>query len=175
MLNVVDTLQQSGLSSLMLHCGTGILSQGRRAGPLRLGSLLGAQRLYPASAVGDMFTGASLAYGIATIGHSLDAWFTAKTIVLWGVNAAVTRIPDAHYLSEARYNGAKIYCITPEYNATAKLSTDWRRSVVSSVGGFRGHWLRRHSWVVDGDVERRNGQRGLHHHGHRRIAVVDCQ
>ena len=122
---VVDTLQKNGLGSLMLHCGTGILSQGRRAGPLRLGSLLGAQRLYPASAVGDMFTGASLAYGIATIGHSLDAWFDAKTIVLWGINAAVTRIPDAHYLNEARYNGARIWCITPEYNATAKQSTDW--------------------------------------------------
>ncbi|HJX58851.1 MAG TPA: molybdopterin-dependent oxidoreductase, partial [Thiobacillus sp.] len=122
---VVDTLEKNGLSSLMLYCGTGILSQGRRAGPLRLGSLLGAQRLYPASAVGDMFSGASLAYGLATVGHTLDAWFEAKTIVLWGINAAVTRIPDAHYLSEARYNGAKIYCITPEYNATAKLSTDW--------------------------------------------------
>lgn len=122
---VVDTLDGHGLGALMVHCGTGILSQGRRAGPLRLGSLLGAQRLYPASAVGDMFSGASLAYGLATIGHSLDAWFEADTIVLWGLNAAVTRIPDAHYLSEARYNGARIYCITPEYNATAKLATDW--------------------------------------------------
>ncbi len=122
---VVDTLTRNGLSSLMLHCGTGILSQGRRAGPLRLGSLLGAQRLYPASAVGDMFSGASIAYGLATVGHSLDAWFEADTIILWGINPAVTRIPDAHYLTEARYNGAKIYCITPEYNASAKLSTDW--------------------------------------------------
>ena len=122
---LVDSLQGHGLASLMVYCGTGILSQGRRAGPLRLGSLLGAQRLYPASAVGDMFTGASLAYGLATVGHSLDAWFEAKTILLWGINAAVTRIPDAHYLTEARYNGARIYCITPEYNATAKLASQW--------------------------------------------------
>jgi dimethylsulfide dehydrogenase subunit alpha/complex iron-sulfur molybdoenzyme family reductase subunit alpha len=122
---VVDTLQNNGLGSLMVYAGTGILSQGRRAGPLRLGSLLGAQRLYPASAVGDMFSGASIAYGLATVGHSLDAWFEAGTIILWGINAAVTRIPDAHYLAEARYKGARIYCITPEYNATAKLSTDW--------------------------------------------------
>jgi dimethylsulfide dehydrogenase subunit alpha/complex iron-sulfur molybdoenzyme family reductase subunit alpha len=122
---VLDAVQEHGLGSLMLHCGTGILSQGRRAGPLRLGSLLGAQRLYPASAVGDMFTGASIAYGLATVGHSLDAWFEADTIVLWGINPAVTRIPDAHYLCEARYNGARIYCITPEYNASAKLATDW--------------------------------------------------
>jgi DMSO reductase family type II enzyme molybdopterin subunit len=122
---VVDTLTRDGLSALMVYCGTGILSQGRRAGPLRLGSLLGAQRLYPASAVGDMFTGASLAYGLATVGHSLDAWFEADTIILWGINPAVTRIPDAHYLMEARYNGAKIYCITPEYNASAKLADFW--------------------------------------------------
>lgn len=122
---VVDSLQGQGLASLMVYCGTGILSQGRRAGPLRLGSLLGAQRLYPASAVGDMFTGASLAYGLATVGHTLDAWFEAKTILLWGINAAVTRIPDAHYLMEARYNGSKVYCITPEYNATAKLASNW--------------------------------------------------
>ncbi len=122
---VVNSLDAHGLASLMVYCGTGILSQGRRAGPLRLGSLLGAQRLYPASAVGDMFTGASLAYGLATVGHTLDAWFEAETIILWGINAAVTRIPDAHYLMEARYNGARIYCITPEYNATAKLATDW--------------------------------------------------
>ncbi len=122
---VVDSLGKHGLASLMVYCGTGILSQGRRAGPLRLGSLLGAQRLYPASAVGDMFTGASLAYGLATVGHTLDAWFEAKTIILWGINPAVTRIPDAHYLMEARYNGAKIYCITPEYNASAKLASDW--------------------------------------------------
>ena len=122
---VIDTVSTNGLGSLMVHCGTGILSQGRRAGPLRLGSLLGAQRLYPASAVGDMFTGASLAYGLATVGHSLDAWFEAKTIILWGINPAVTRIPDAHYLAEARYNGSRIWCITPEYNASAKLATDW--------------------------------------------------
>jgi DMSO reductase family type II enzyme molybdopterin subunit len=122
---VVDALQSHGLASLMVHAGTGILSQGRRAGPLRLGSLLGAQRLYPASAVGDMFTGASLAYGLATVGHSLDAWFEADTILLWGINPAVTRIPDAHYLMEARYNGATVYCITPEYNASAKLAGVW--------------------------------------------------
>lgn len=122
---VLDSLTDHGLASLMVYCGTGILSQGRRAGPLRLGSLLGAQRLYPASAVGDMFTGASLAYGLATVGHTLDAWFEADTILLWGINPAVTRIPDAHYLMEARYNGKRIWCITPEYNASAKLASEW--------------------------------------------------
>lgn len=122
---VMDDITAHGLGSLMLYCGTGILSQGRRAGPLRLGSLLGAQRLYPASAVGDMFTGASLAYALATTGHTLDAWFDCDTIILWGINPFVSRIPDAHYLSEARYNGARIWAISPDYNATAKVATHW--------------------------------------------------
>jgi len=122
---VVTTLAEHGPADLMVYTGTGILSQGRRAGPLRLGSLLGAQRLYPASAVGDMFTGASLAYGLANVGHSLDAWFEAKTIILWAINPIVTRIPDAHYLNEARYNGATIYTITPDYNASCKFATHW--------------------------------------------------
>ena len=34
---VVDTLARHGPGGLMVFCGTGILSQGRRAGPLRLG------------------------------------------------------------------------------------------------------------------------------------------
>lgn len=122
---VVDTLADHGPAELMVYTGTGILSQGRRAGPLRLGSLLGAQRLYPASAVGDMFTGASLAYGLANVGHSLDAWFEAETIFLWAINPMVTRIPDAHYLTEARYNGSTIYSISPDYNPSCKFATHW--------------------------------------------------
>jgi dimethylsulfide dehydrogenase subunit alpha/complex iron-sulfur molybdoenzyme family reductase subunit alpha len=120
----VDSLTRHGLGSLMVYCGTGILSQGRRAGPLRLGSLLGAQRLYPASAVGDMFTGASLAYGIPNVGTSLDAWFEMDYIVLWGFNPNVTRIPDAHYLWEGKYNKAKIVVISPDFNPTA-MHADW--------------------------------------------------
>jgi dimethylsulfide dehydrogenase subunit alpha/complex iron-sulfur molybdoenzyme family reductase subunit alpha len=122
---VVDTLARHGPGSLMLYTGTGILSQGRRAGPLRLGSLLGAIRLYPSSAVGDMFTGASLAYGIPNVGTSLDAWFEMDYIVLWSFNPNVTRIPDAHYLWEAKWRGAKIVVIAPDYNPTAIHADLW--------------------------------------------------
>ncbi len=122
---VVDTLDEHGPGSLMIYCGTGILSQGRRAGPLRLGSLLGSIRLYPSSAVGDMFTGATLAYGIPNVGTSLDAWFEMDYIVLWGINPSVTRIPDAHYLWEGRYNKAKVITIAPDYNPTSMHADQW--------------------------------------------------
>src|SRR3990170_3915742 len=122
---VVDTLAKHGPGGLMVYVGTGILSQGRRAGPLRLGSLMGAIRLYPSSAVGDMFTGATLAYGIPNVGTSLDAWFEMDYIVLWSFNPSVTRIPDAHYIWEAKWRGAKIVVIAPDYNPTAIHADQW--------------------------------------------------
>lgn len=122
---VVDTMVQHGPGAIMLHAGTGIVSQGKRAGPLRLGSLLGAQRLYPSSAVGDMFTGASLAYGIPNVGTSLDAWFEMDYIVLWSFNPSTTRIPDAHYLWEAKWRGARIVVVSPDYNPTAIHADLW--------------------------------------------------
>lgn len=121
---IVDTLAEHGPGAMLLYAGTGIVSQGRRAGPLRLGSLLGSTRLYPSSAVGDMFTGAALAYGIPNVGTSLDAWFEMDYIVLWSFNPNVTRIPDAHYLWEAKWRGAKIVVISPDYNPTA-IHADW--------------------------------------------------
>ncbi len=122
---LVDTLVKDGPGAIMVYAGTGIVSQGKRAGPLRLGSLLGAQRLYPSSAVGDMFTGASLAYGIPNVGTSLDAWFEMDYIVLWSFNPNATRIPDAHYLWEAKWRGAKIVVISPDYNPTAIHADLW--------------------------------------------------
>lgn len=122
---IVDALAKHGPGALMLYTGTGILSQGRRAGPLRLGSLLGATRLYPSSAVGDMFTGATLAYGIPNVGTTLDAWFEMDYIVLWSFNPNVTRIPDAHYLWEAKWRGAKVVVIAPDYNPTAIHADLW--------------------------------------------------
>lgn len=122
---VVETLQREGPGGVMIYAGTGILSQGRRAGPLRLGSLLGSIRMYPSSAVGDMFTGASLAYGIPNIGHSLDAWFEMDMILLWAFNPNVTRIPDAHYLWEGKWRGAKVITIAPDYNQTSIHADQW--------------------------------------------------
>lgn len=122
---IVESMAGHGPGSILFYAGTGILSQGRRAGPLRLGSLLGSVRLYPSSAVGDMFTGASLAYGVPNVGHSLDAWFEMDYVILWGINPNVTRIPDAHYLWEGRYNGTKIVTISPEYSPTAMHSDLW--------------------------------------------------
>ncbi len=52
-------------------------------------------------------------------------WFNAKYIILWGANPSLTRIPDAHFLSEAALNGTKIISIAPDYNASSIKADLW--------------------------------------------------
>jgi len=51
--------------------------------------------------------------------------YNAKYVIFWGANFNTTRIPDAHYMQEARYNGAKIINISPEYSSTAAHADIW--------------------------------------------------
>jgi len=92
-------------------------------------------RPYIASYVGDMFPGVSAVYGEGNIGCTYDFVFTTNVAVFWGCNPNVSRIPDAHYLWEGKYNGSKIIVITPEFNATCIHADLW----VPVKAGYDGH------------------------------------
>jgi complex iron-sulfur molybdoenzyme family reductase subunit alpha len=67
----------------------------------------------------DLPPGEPITWGVQTEACECADWFNSKYIVLWGANIAQTRIPDAHFAYEARYNGAKICCVSPDYNSSA--------------------------------------------------------
>lgn len=48
----------------------------------------------------------------------------AKLIVVWGMNWITTKMPDSHWLTEARLKGAKTVAVTVEYSATASKCDD---------------------------------------------------
>ncbi len=121
----VMTDPKKGPDKLMVHAGTGLLTEGRRGSVLRFSTQLGAVRIYPASYLGDMFSGAAVAYGEGNMGCTYDFMYTVDTAVFWGGNPSVSRIPDAHFVWEGKYNGAKIIVITPEFNASAKSADLW--------------------------------------------------
>lgn len=121
----VMTDPERGPNKLTVHAGTGLLTEGRRGGPLRFSTQIGASRIYPSSYLGDMFSGAAVAYGEGNLGCTWDFMYTVDTAVMWGGNPSVSRIPDAHFVWEGKYNGAKIIVITPEFNATAKSADLW--------------------------------------------------
>ncbi len=67
----------------------------------------------------DLPPGEPITWGVQTESCECADWFNSKYIVLWGSNINQTRIPDAHFAWEARYNGAKIVCVSPDYNSSS--------------------------------------------------------
>ncbi|HEY6002674.1 MAG TPA: molybdopterin-dependent oxidoreductase [Anaeromyxobacter sp.] len=120
-----ETMLEKGPAGNYVHMGSGMLSEARAASVKRLGTLLGAVRPYIASAVGDMFPGAALVYGEGNIGCTYDFLYGANVALFWGCNPNTSRIPDAHYLWEGKYNGAKIIVVTPELGSTAIHADLW--------------------------------------------------
>ena len=122
---IIDIFEKYGPGKLMTHTGSGNLSHVRLAAPYRLASLLGGVQLDIFTDVGDLNTGAHLAYGDPLASFTSDAWFDADYIMLTLFNPNATRIPDAHYIWEARYNGARIVSIAPDYNPSSIHADLW--------------------------------------------------
>ncbi len=58
------------------------------------------------------------------VNESAD-WYNAGFIAIMGSNLNMTRTPDTHYLSEARYRGAKVVVFSPDYSQVSKYADVW--------------------------------------------------
>jgi nitrate reductase alpha subunit len=58
------------------------------------------------------------------VNESAD-WYNASYIVLCGSNVPMTRTPDSHFLTEARYRGAKVVVMSPDYSIATKFADNW--------------------------------------------------
>ncbi|TNF51177.1 MAG: nitrate reductase subunit alpha, partial [Burkholderiales bacterium] len=69
-------------------------------------------------------------------------WYNSNYIIAWGSNVPQTRTPDAHFLTEVRYKGAKTVAITPDYSEVAKLTDMWlnpKQGTDAALGMAFGH------------------------------------
>ncbi len=62
--------------------------------------------------------------GQQTVEFDLKLIEQAKTVVVWGMNWITTKMPDAHWLTEARMKGTRVVVIACEYSATATKGDD---------------------------------------------------
>jgi DMSO reductase family type II enzyme molybdopterin subunit len=122
---IIDKLTRQEFAKIMVYAGTGILSPLKRGAGLRFGSLIGAVRFNVAGPLGDMFPGATIAYGNSLSGTTSEAWYDADYLLIIGANPMVARIPDAHYISEGRYKGNRVVTVSPEYSPSARASSLW--------------------------------------------------
>ena len=52
-------------------------------------------------------------------------WYNASYMIVWGTNLPMTRSPDAHFYTEARYRGAKVTAVSPDYAEYVKFADTW--------------------------------------------------
>jgi nitrate reductase alpha subunit len=52
-------------------------------------------------------------------------WFDAAYMIVWGTNLPMTRTPDAHFFTEARYRGARVAAVAPDYAEYVKFADTW--------------------------------------------------
>jgi nitrate reductase alpha subunit len=62
--------------------------------------------------------------GQQTIDFDLANVEYSKVAILWGMNWISTKMPDAHFLTEARMKGTRVISITTEYSSTASKSDE---------------------------------------------------
>lgn len=86
------------------------------AGGFRLANLIGGVAMSFYDWYSDLPPGEPQTWAVQTDSCESAEWFNSKLIMLMGSNLLETRIPDAHYYTEARANGTKIIAVFPEYN-----------------------------------------------------------
>ncbi len=72
----------------------------------------------------DLPPGHPMVTGQQTVDFDLSAVEHARTVVVWGMNWITTKMPDAHWLTEARLHGTRVVVIACEYSATSSKADD---------------------------------------------------
>ena len=67
----------------------------------------------------DLPPGHPMVHGDQTSDFELFDVENANLVVVWGMNWITTKMPDSHWLTEARLKGTKVVVLTVEYSATA--------------------------------------------------------
>jgi anaerobic selenocysteine-containing dehydrogenase len=85
----------------------------------RLSVLMDSTNLDMNTEIGDGHRGTAETFGKISFERSADDYFHSDLILIWGSNPLYTQIPNAHFLTEARYKGARLVCIAPDYSASS--------------------------------------------------------
>ncbi len=82
-------------------------------------------------------------------------WYNAGFLMMWGSNVPQTRTPDAHFMTEARYRGAKVAVVSPDYAEATKFADLWlnpKQGTDAALAMAIGHVILR-EYHLDRQVE----------------------
>lgn len=101
------------------------MSMASHAAGARYTSLLGGAMISFYDWYADLPIASPQIFGDQTdVPESAD-WWNASYLIMWGSNIPVTRTPDAHFMTEARYHGQKVIAVSPDYAVNTKFADEW--------------------------------------------------
>jgi nitrate reductase alpha subunit len=131
----IKAAQGAGIQTIKLRGGMPLLGMTRVFGMYRMANTLAlldahVRKVGPDQALGsrgfdnyswhtDLPPGHPMVTGQQTVEFDLSAVEHCRTVVVWGMNWISTKMPDAHWLTEARLKGTKVVVIACEYSSTA--------------------------------------------------------
>ncbi|HYM14533.1 MAG TPA: molybdopterin-dependent oxidoreductase [Dehalococcoidia bacterium] len=123
---VLDVVGSDGPEAIVYDMGTTNIDFGPGTpAQFRLTQLIGTTSLDEWASVGDLPMGAIQTWGLFNADGTSDDYCNSDYIMIWLGNPAYTRIPDAHFMLEARYRGAQVVLVAPDYNPTAMHADVW--------------------------------------------------
>ena len=121
----IDALTQTGPGSIIWDMGSAVTNGCHGLGLTRTVSILDTPMLETNTEIGDHYPGATATTGKICFTGSFDDLFYSDLILIWGGNPTYTQIPNVHFINEARYHGARVLTLTPDYNASTIHSDEW--------------------------------------------------
>ena len=119
---IMDTYGPDSVAVVVQVAGTGHVHKGSL---IRLAALNGWSVIGGYEMNGDLPMSAPITFGVQSEEAETFCWPDSKYILVFGSNPAATRIPDMHFLVEARENGSKVLVFDPNYTATAAKADEW--------------------------------------------------
>jgi len=122
----IDHAVEHGPRAISIDLGTQmVLKRASFAALGRFATMSGVELPEAYAGVGDLPTGVYMTVGEPLLGDTMASVYKSKCCLIWYCNPAVTRIPDAHFFWEARYNGTEVIAISPEFTPTAMHASKW--------------------------------------------------
>ena len=112
------------------------MSQVSYAAGTRFLSMIGGTILSFYDWYADMPVASPQVFGDQTDVPESGDWWNAAYLIIWGTNLPITRTPDAHFMTEARYRGQKVVVVSPDYSDHTKFADDWLPAAPGTDGAL---------------------------------------
>lgn len=122
---LIYTIKKYGPDRLVGFSPIPAMSMISYAAGSRFLSLLGGELLSFYDWYADLPPASPQVWGEQTDVPESSDWFNSQYIMMWGSNVPLTRTPDAHFMTEARYKGTKVVAVSPDYAENVKFADQW--------------------------------------------------